>query len=173
MPNFRLIRRIKLAFINERISEEDWEKYHFDELNKRWGGFTSAARDWTIDRNKKIWLRLFDTNYPHYSDYDPKILPELKPQYWDYYWKGTLMIIAIQQLRSPPNENDDEITSHVKLVGLDIPENIGYHRIDLRHLNIPEPLINQQAELFEGIENALYTCESSTRKKKFIFVFEI
>ncbi len=30
MPNFRLIRRIKLAFINERISEEDWEKYHFD-----------------------------------------------------------------------------------------------------------------------------------------------
>jgi len=83
-----------MTFINEYIPKEDLEKYNFAELNKRPKKGGGASRDWTIDREADIWLRHFYTQSDH---------TELDGGYtgitgWDFYWKGTLLLLELQEL---------------------------------------------------------------------------
>jgi hypothetical protein len=79
-----------MAFVNEYISKEDFEKYNFAELNKRprKGG---TADDWTIDREADIWIRHFYTESDH-TEPDGGYTGVVA---WDFYWKGFLMMVEV------------------------------------------------------------------------------
>lgn len=85
-----------MAFVNEYIPKEDWEKYNFDELNKRPRKAGGASRDWTIDREADIWIRHFYTE----SDHTEPDGGFTGVKAWDFYWKGTLMLIELKDLES-------------------------------------------------------------------------
>ena len=80
-----------MAFVNEYIPEEDWEKYNFDELNKRPRRGLDTSDDWTIAREANIWLRKFYTE----SDHTEPDGGYTGVSVWDFYWKGALMLVEI------------------------------------------------------------------------------
>ena len=41
-----------MAFVNEKISKEDREKYNIDQINMRWNGAGRPQRNWAIDRER-------------------------------------------------------------------------------------------------------------------------
>jgi len=111
-----------MTFINEYIPKEDLEKYNFAELYKRpkKGG---ASRDWTIDREADIWLRHFYTQSDH---------TELDGGYtgitgWDFYWKGTLLLLELQELDAGGGHGKPR-WERQKLLNINIPTELESHR---------------------------------------------
>lgn len=64
-----------MAYVNERISNEDMIKYRIDET--AWGYASYRNKDWIIDRDRDIYLRSakFDRENP-------------EREFWSFYWKG-------------------------------------------------------------------------------------
>jgi len=122
-----------MTFVNEYIPEEDLKKYNFAELNKRIkkGGFT--ARDWTIDRVADIWLRQFYVE----SDHTAPDGGFTGVSAWDYYWKGTLMMVEIKSLES--------------VGGVGKPR---WSRKKLLSINIPPGLENQRTQILQDLKSA-------------------
>ena len=104
-----------MAFVNEKISKEDWEKYNIDQINMRWNGAGRPQNDWAIDREREIWLREFDRTIDRDDNgaWDGKTV-------WDFYWKGILMSIKTQMTDINFLE-DGGISMDYKLLELYIP----------------------------------------------------
>jgi hypothetical protein len=106
-----------MAFVNEYIPEEDLKKYNFAELNKRpRKGGSSAARDWTINREADIWLHEFYTEFDHTA-------PDggyTGISVWNYYWKGTLMLVEVKGLEAGGGRGK-HCWSRKKLLSINIP----------------------------------------------------
>jgi len=83
-----------MAFVNEYISESDIKKYDIEALNKRPGKGIGRSYDWTIDRDADIWLHKFYTE----SDHTEPDGGYTGVKAWDFYWKGTLMLIEMKDL---------------------------------------------------------------------------
>lgn len=68
-----------MPFVNEKISEQDIQKYDLREINKQFlkGDY---EYDWTIDRERDIYLRLMGNNWQ-----------EPQEQKVSFYWKGHLL----------------------------------------------------------------------------------
>ena len=104
-----------MAFVNEKISKEDWEKYNIDQINMRWNGLKTAGYQWAIDREREIWLRKFyeSRDRDNNGAWDGKTV-------WDFYWKGILMSIKTQRSNFTFLENGG-ISMRYKLLELYIP----------------------------------------------------
>ena len=76
-----------MAFVNEEISKEDWEKYNIDQISSRYS-YANGARNWIIDREKDIWLRFYYQSRDRDNNGEPT-----GPQEWDFYWKGHYLIL--------------------------------------------------------------------------------
>ena len=107
-----------MAFVNEYISTEDYEKYDFEKLNKRpkETSGTVPADHWTIDRDNNIWLRTFYVEMDH-----------TEPQggytgisVWDFYWKGYLMLVKLKYIETGGGVGKHCWTT-MKLLSIDIP----------------------------------------------------
>jgi hypothetical protein len=87
-----------MAFVNEYIPAEDFKKYDFDKLNKRpkETSGTTPSDQWTIDREADIWLRKFYAE----SDHTAPQGGYTGVSVWDFYWKGTLMMVKVQEIAS-------------------------------------------------------------------------
>lgn len=121
-----------MAFINEYIPKED-----VDKLNKmfEYRGI-AAARSWTIDREKDIWLR------KHYTESD-HTQPDggyTGVSFWDYYWKGSLMIVKIKKLESGGGRGQD-----------------CWSRKKLLEISLPSELEDKRGSVLESLELALST----------------
>lgn len=64
-----------MAYVNERISDEDMVKYRIDEM--AWGYQANLYRSWVIDRERDIYLRRASDDRG-----------ETNNEYWSFYWKG-------------------------------------------------------------------------------------
>jgi len=73
---------ITMAFVNERISAEDAEKYGIDAINKDFIMGSGAVRLWTIDREKNVYFRLMKNNRDEPTEYEVS-----------FFWKGALFHI--------------------------------------------------------------------------------
>jgi len=78
-----------MAFVNEHIPKEDWDKYNF--VARKAG---HGSRDWTVDREADIWIRHLYTE----SDHTEPDGGFTGVKAWDFYWKGTLMLIKMKDL---------------------------------------------------------------------------
>ena len=117
-----------MAFVNEYIPEEDFEKYDFKSLNirpKEMSG-TAPASDWTIDREADIWLRQFYVESDHTA-----------PQggftgisVWDFHWKGHLMLVKLLSIETGGGVRQ-HCWSTKKLLSIDIPSEIEDQRAQI------------------------------------------
>ncbi|MDR0746452.1 MAG: hypothetical protein LBE89_00990 [Helicobacteraceae bacterium] len=103
-----------MGYVNEKISQEDRLKYDLATIDKRLP-FGSPARDWAIDRERESWVRL----YRQLTDKDDGT--EIRT-YWDFYWKGSLVLvetIALKRFRS----DDGVYYGYIRVLRLDVPDN--------------------------------------------------
>lgn len=66
-----------MRFVNEEISSKDMDKYHIQEINE---SISSANTDWTVDHDRKIYLRVFSRNRE-----------EMQQKAITFYWKDQLL----------------------------------------------------------------------------------
>lgn len=59
-----------LAFVNERISAEDAEKYGLDAINEHFFMGAGGVRLWTIDREKNVYLRRMKSNQEEPTEHE-------------------------------------------------------------------------------------------------------
>lgn len=107
-----------MAFINEYISARDFNKYKFNELNKRpkRANGTAPSDVWTIDREANIWLRQF------YAEIDPK-----NPKgdltgitVWDFYWQKDLMQVKLLSLEAGRDKEKEHCWARQRLVEIEM-----------------------------------------------------
>ena len=78
-----------MAFVNEMISEDDKKKYGLekvDEWLKKTG--KSRQRDWTIDHEREIYLRVIKWGREEFSHHST----------WHFYWRGQLLTVCLELL---------------------------------------------------------------------------
>jgi hypothetical protein len=108
-----------MAFVNEYIPEEDYEKYGLDELDRSISPPAIPAghiksRDWTIDRKRNIYLRKFS------SERDPDETPCTG---WTFFWKGELLWFVRRQISSGGKKNGPQWRKS-KITHLVIPDHL-------------------------------------------------
>ena len=73
-----------MAFVNALITDDDRKNYGLDEIERRLGH--AAQRDWTIDRERDIYLREIWRSREEASQQSA----------WHFYWHGELMKVCLE-----------------------------------------------------------------------------
>lgn len=117
-----------MAFVNERVPEEDMHKYRVDEVNedKRFHGAGIIARDWTIDRERNMYLRLIGRSRSMYR------------MTWSFYWKGELLVVDLDLMEANGK-----------------PGEAGWAHWKICQFDIPPHLQQSKAEILADLESAL------------------
>lgn len=123
-----------MGFVNEYISKEDFKKYDFERLNMRPRGGMDTSTSWTINREEDIWLRKFYTE----SDHTAPTGGFTGISAWDFYWKGTLLLVKVKTL---------------SLIGGGVGQPCHLRR-KLLSLDIPTALENERAQVIKDLESA-------------------
>lgn len=97
-----------MPFINEFISAEDAENYGLKAIDQTFIVGGTNARDWTIDRERNIYLR----NVAHGGGTDPEVSNQMK---WSFYWQGELLTLRLD-LMDGGGARGEPGWSHWKLV---------------------------------------------------------
>lgn len=79
-----------MSFVNEYISPGDVEKYGLEEIDRQFIGGT-RARDWTIDRERGMYLRNVSIGAGGDPDFRGQTL-------WTFYWQGTPLTVRLDLL---------------------------------------------------------------------------
>lgn len=146
-----------MAFVNEYISAEDFKKFDFENLNRRpkETSGTEPSDFWTINRMDDIWLRCFYVE----SDHTAEKGGFTGVSVWDYYWKGTLML--------------------VKMLGLEAGGRLGEHcwgRKKLLTINIPSELEVSRKLIISDLESSFTAYKDGgvlSGATSFSFVLEV
>ena len=80
-----------MGFVNEYISKEDVEKYGLKEIDKHFIVGGTNARDWTVDRERDIYLR----NVANGGGAEPEIRNQTK---WTFFWHGVPLTLRLDLL---------------------------------------------------------------------------
>ena len=123
-----------MAFVNERISEEDRKKYGLDEVDK-WLSNTGKVpnRSWTIDHERETYLRVINRGREEYS----------YKSTWHFYWRGELMTVCLETLSSG-GERGGHGWSHYKLVDC-----------YMKGFFVPDHLLDRRDEIVKDLRDAL------------------
>ncbi len=111
-----------MSFVNEKVSEQDIEKYGLREINKQFlkGDF---EYDWTIDRERDVYLRIMGNNWQ-----------EPQEQKVSFYWKGHLLRFDLRMSTSGKNVRGGKgdctwsLSSNNTLKTLWLPDDLEVHR---------------------------------------------
>ena len=118
-----------VAFVNEYISDEDKQAYGIEAINENFVVGGTTARDWTIDRERDIYLRIVATGREEIAHQST----------WTLYWHGELIVVDL---------------SLVDAVGSDGKS--GAVRYQLRQLRLPPYLDAQRDEVMSDLREALF-----------------
>lgn len=117
-----------MVFVNEKISHEDRSKYGLDEIDKKFVVGRTKARDWTIDRDRNIYLRRVANGRD-----------ELFYQStWSFYWKGKLLTVYLDTIDSSGGRGEP-----------------GWSHLRVRKLELPSSLVAKRGEILEDLKEAL------------------
>jgi len=136
MTNNKPVEKKIMAFVNEYIPADDFKKYDFETLNNRRKDTSGStpSDSWTIDRDADVWLREFYTEMDHTAPLGGYTGISV----WDFYWKGTLMLI--------------KVTAVAGGGGVGQPS---WSRKKLLSINLPTILEDRRGEILRDLELAL------------------
>jgi len=119
-----------MAFINEYISAEDYEKYGIAAIDLKYvvGGCNSL--DWTVDKGRNIYLRQV-ANGPH----EPELFGK---QTWTLFWEGELVEVGLDLIDSKGRRGAP-----------------CWAHIQVRYINLPPHLEQRRPEVVECLREAL------------------
>lgn len=106
-----------MGFVNEFIPEEDVEKYGLKAIDEKFVVGGTEARDWTIDRERNIYIR----NVANGGSSDPDIRNQTK---WSFYWHGYTLYLRLDLIAGGGGRGEPG-WSHWKLVWLNDGGNCG------------------------------------------------
>lgn len=107
-----------MAFINEYMSAEDKAKYGIAAINMRYTVNGTDARDWTIDKERNIYLR-------HVAWGPDREL--LHQQVWTLFWEGELIEIGLEYLENTGGAHQP-CWAHVKVQYMKLPPQFTHRR---------------------------------------------
>lgn len=121
-----------MSFINEFISPEDVARYDLEEIDKKFVVGGTDARDWTIDRERDIYLRNVARGREDWRSETE----------WTFYWRGHELTLRLDYVGGT-GERGGPAWDHWRLVWL----NGSY--------GLPAPLKPQVKEILKDLEDAL------------------
>jgi hypothetical protein len=126
-----------MTFINEFTSPEDVEKYGLKQIDKKYEFGTVSARDWTIDRERNIYLR----NVARGAGSEI----EVRNQHtFTFYWKGHELTLRLDLLEGSGGRGEPG-WSHWRLVLVWFNGGNG----------LPDPLKPHMREILADLKEAL------------------
>jgi hypothetical protein len=117
-----------MAFVNEYISATDIKKYDIENINRRFVVGGTRARDWTIDREREIYLRNVANGREEFS----------RISTWTLYWGGNLITLELENLGTSGQ-----------------PGEMRHGRKRLRRIEIPTTLDHRRTEILADLRDAL------------------
>lgn len=116
-----------MAFVNEFIPPEDVEKYGLKAIDAKFVMGCTNARDWTINRERDIYLR----NVANGGGPDPDSRNQTK---WTFYWRGTPLFLRLDLMGGGGGRGEPG-WSHWKLVWLNgsngLPKHLKPHKAQI------------------------------------------
>jgi hypothetical protein len=128
MPLALIFWRSSMGFVNEYISDVDVKKYNLKEVDKKYVVGGVCARDWTIDRDRDIYLRMVSRGREEIAHQTT----------WTFFWNGELIEVGIDFIDSTG--------------GVGKPS---WGRKRIRKLTLPDSLANRREEVIEDLKEAL------------------
>lgn len=117
-----------MAFVNEYIPEADSEEYGIKEINKRFVVGGTSARDWTIDRERDIYLRNVANGREEFRHQST----------WTFYWHGELLVVKLDMVEGRGKRGEP-----------------GWSHYKLRHIDMPVHMQDKYAEIVNDLKDAL------------------
>ena len=109
-----------MTFVNEYISAEEIKKYDLENINKRFIVGATKARDWTINRERNIYLRNVANGREEFSHQSK----------WTFYWHGELIILELDNI-STSGVAGGERCGHKKLRSITIPHHLKTNYVEI------------------------------------------
>jgi hypothetical protein len=106
-----------MRFANERIPEEDVEKFGLPNIDKKFKFGRTYARDWAIDRSRDMYLRLVARGREEGADQST----------WTFYWKGELLTVQLEMISATAARGGHR-REHERLVSLELPPHLEQQR---------------------------------------------
>jgi hypothetical protein len=131
-----------MAYVNERISDDDMVKYRIAETS--WPHRVTHFRDWVIDRDRDIYLRRANDDRG-----------ETTNEYWSFYWMGYEWAVWGYRLSYEPKTGSRPAQYSVKLRFTKFPETL-QSRIDQVRADFMEAY---RADLFNKNLEIAFTFE--------------
>ncbi|MDR0408507.1 MAG: hypothetical protein LBH45_06310 [Campylobacteraceae bacterium] len=135
-----------MAFVNEEISKEQHEVYNIKEIDARLG-FGTPIMDWTIDKERDIWLRLC---YKHMS------MESTISAMWNFYWKSVQFTVFIKQPPLPQQKVGIENYAYIKILDFYIGDK--YRHRDINSFSpdgLPREIAYQKRQILREFKEAL------------------
>jgi hypothetical protein len=117
-----------MAFINEFIPAADIQKYGIEEINKKFIVGGTKSSQWTIDRDRDIYLRCVARGREEYRSETT----------WTFYWGGELIPVELHMLAGGGKRGEPGRT-HWKI----------------HHIYIPPHLQNMRNDILKDLKDAL------------------
>lgn len=111
-----------MAFVNEYISSQDSATYRIKEIDKSYVVGGTSSDQWTIDRERNIYLRQV-ANGPHEIEYFHKGI-------WTLWFDGELIEIGIDGLSTTGGLTGPS-TSHKAIRYIDLPKRLEARREEI------------------------------------------
>lgn len=108
---------MNMAFVNEYIPEADVEKYGLKKIDAKAPAVTVKSRDWTIDREREIYLRQITT----YRDDMENVTK------WNFFWRGELLWFDKRVLEAT-GKRRGPVWAHIQIKNFEIPAQLEAHR---------------------------------------------
>ena len=110
----------EMAFVNEYIPAEDVKKYGIKEIDKRFVTGGTKSDQWTIDRERDIYLRCVSRGREEFRSEST----------WTLYWRGSLIYVDLK-LTDGGGTRGGHGWSHYKLLRAEIPTHLEAQRADI------------------------------------------
>lgn len=98
-----------MAFVNEFIPADDVKEYGIEEIDRRFLK-TTYQPDWTVDRERNIYLRQVASGREEFASQKD----------YTFYWRGEMVVVRLD--RTGGGVRGGEGWCHYEMLRLDMPE---------------------------------------------------
>lgn len=93
-----------MEFVNERISDEDYEKYGMEEIDKHQVIGGTSSREWTICRENEVYIRLVAAGRFEFSNLSR----------WSLFIHGCVLFVSVRTIKV--DLQDGNLFLHLEVV---------------------------------------------------------
>lgn len=103
-----------MPFVNEKISDEDYEGYRIAEIDKKQIVGATRSKQWTICRERDVYIRQLTVSRFEISN----------DSTWSLYQQGFLLSITTKNVRAEMINDDLHLHIEVNEISGDMPEGV-------------------------------------------------